>query len=296
MGDQTERLLAVPNFMVGADERVVGSLEATLASGCQVLDRHMDSRHNRTVITVLASAEDLSRSLPDAVEEAAALIDVTGGEGLHPHIGATDVCPIVYPNESLRALASEVASTVAQAIGDSGIPVFLYGELATDPRRVERAWFRRGGLEELRSRMESGELRPDFGPASPHPTAGATLVTARPPLVAFNLELDTSDLDTAREVASELRESGGGPEGVRAIAIPWTEGRTQVSVNVGDPVAVPLREVLARTRRLAGAHGVEVIAVELVGLAPGAALEGYPEDLPIEGFDPDRKVIERRLV
>ncbi len=296
MSDQPHRLLAVPNFMVGSDERVVGALEATLGAECKILDTHMDARHGRTVITVLADGGDLLTSLPAAAAQAAHLIDITRGDGLHPHIGATDVCPVVYPNDGLRDLAHTVARQVAEKIGEAGIPVFLYGELATDPKRVERSYFRSGGLEELTARIEGGEMEPDFGPPSLHPTAGATLVTARPPLVAFNLELDTPDLEAARAVAAELRESGGGPVGVRAIALPWTEGRTQISVNIGDPVAVPLREVISRTRRLAGSHGAKVVAVELVGLTPHAALEAYPDDLPIEGFDPDRKVIERLLV
>lgn len=296
MSDLPHRLLAVPNFMVGTDERVVGALKATLGAECKVLDCHMDPRHGRTVITALADGTDLLTALPNACAQAAHLIDITRGEGLHPHIGATDVCPVVYPNDDLRELAEGIALGVAEKIGETGIPVFLYGEIASAPERTERAFFRRGGLEELVARMASGELRPDFGPTTPHPSAGATLVTARPPLVAFNLELDTPDLDAARAVAAELRESGGGPVGVRAIALPWSEGRTQISVNIGDPVAVPLHEVIARTRRLAGARGASVVAVELVGLAPHAALEAYPDDLPIEGFDPDRKVIERLLV
>lgn len=296
MSDGPHRLLAVPNFMVGSDERVVGALEATLGAECKVLDSHMDARHGRTVITVLAEAANLLASLPAAATQAAHLIDITRGDGLHPHIGATDVCPVVYPNDGLREIAAAVALEVAEKIAEAGIPVFLYGEMATDLERTERAFFRRGGLQELTARVASGELKPDFGPPSLHPTAGATLVTARPPLVAFNLELDTADLRAARAVAAELRESGGGPIGLRAIALPWTEGRTQISVNIGDPVAVPLREVISRTRRLAGSHGAKVVAVELVGLTPHAALEAYPDDLPIEGFDPDRKVIERLLV
>lgn len=296
MSDGPHRLLAVPNFMVGSDERVVGALEATLGAECKVLDSHMDARHGRTVITVLAEEADLLASLPAAAAQAAHLIDITRGDGLHPHIGATDVCPVVYPNDGLRDIAAAVALEVAEKIGEAGVPVFLYGEMATDPERIERSYFRQGGLQELTARMASGELKPDFGPPSLHPTAGATLVTARPPLVAFNLELDTADLRAARAVAAELRESGGGPVGVRAIALPWTEGRTQISVNIGDPVAVPLREVISRTRRLAGSHGAKVVAAELVGLTPHAALAAYPDDLPIEGFDPDRKVIERLLV
>ena len=138
-------------------------------------------------------------------------------------------------------------------IGGLGVPVFLYGELARDPGRAERAYFRNGGLAELWLRMEAGELRPDFGPGLPHRRAGATLVTARPPLAAFNVELDSGDLEVARAVAAGLRESGGGLPGVRAIGLLLSSGRAQVSTNVHDPLAVPLGAVVERVRRAGGA-------------------------------------------
>ena len=141
--------------------------------------------------------------------------------------------------------------------------------------------------------MESGELEPDRGPAEPHPSAGATLVGARPPLVAFNLELDTPNPEVARAVAESLRESGGGRKGVRAIGLPWHEGRSQVSVNVHDPYSVTLAELVDDVQKLAAEHGARAVEAELVGLAPEAALEGYPDDPPIRGFDPAQHVIER---
>jgi glutamate formiminotransferase len=143
--------------------------------------------------------------------------------------------------------------------------------------------------------MESGELRPDRGPAQPHPTAGATLVTARPPLGAFNVELDSGDLDLGRAVAAGLRESGGGLAGVRAIGLPLASGRVQVSTNVQDPVATPLGTVVERIRALAAPLGARPVEAELVGLIPGAALAGYPADVPIRDFDPELRTIERRL-
>jgi glutamate formiminotransferase/glutamate formiminotransferase/formiminotetrahydrofolate cyclodeaminase len=172
--------------------------------------------------------------------------------------------------------------------------VFLYGELASEPERRERAYFRSAGLEALGTRMRAGELRPDRGPDEPHPTAGATLVTARPPLAAFNLELEGASLAAAREVAAGLRESGRGLPGVRAIGLEFGE-RMQVSTNVHDPIAVPLAQVVARTAELAETHGARVSAAEIVGLVPAAALEGFPPDLPLGGFDPARGVIEERL-
>jgi glutamate formiminotransferase / 5-formyltetrahydrofolate cyclo-ligase len=173
--------------------------------------------------------------------------------------------------------------------------VFLYGELASSPERSERAFFRRGGPAELVRRMESGELAPDLGPPAPHPSAGATLVTARPPLVAFNVELDTPNPEIARAVAAELREVGGGLPGVRALGLPRADERAQVSVNVHAPRAVPLARVVSEISRLAAEHGARPVEAELVGLAPEVALEGYPGEPPIRDFDPKRDVIENVL-
>lgn len=215
--------------------------------------------------------------------------------GVHPAVGALDVCPLVWPSVGERDAAREVALAVAAEIGALGVPVFLYGELAAGPDRVERAYFRSGGLSELWLRMEAGELRPDHGPAAPHRTAGATLITARAPLGAFNVELDTPDLDIARAVAAALRESGGGPTGVRAIGLPLSSGRVQVSTNVHDPTAVPLGEVVERIRELAAPLGARPTEAELIGLVPAAALSGYPTDVPIRDLDPELHTIEARL-
>jgi glutamate formiminotransferase len=143
--------------------------------------------------------------------------------------------------------------------------------------------------------MRSGELGPDRGPGQPHPTAGATLVTARPPLAAFNIVLDTPELEVARAVAGKLRESGGGLPGVRAIALELPGGRTQISTNVHDPIAIPLGAVIAEVRRLGERHGTRPVEAELVGLIPEAAMEAYPADVPLAGFDPALHLIERRV-
>jgi glutamate formiminotransferase len=143
--------------------------------------------------------------------------------------------------------------------------------------------------------MESGELRPDAGPELPHRTAGATLVTARPPLAAFNVELDSSDVEVAKAVAAGLRESGGGPVGVRAIGLELSTGRTQVSTNVHDPLAVPLARVVAIVRELAAPLGARPLEAELIGLVPAAALSEYPADVPIRDLDPARQTFEGRL-
>ena len=215
-------------------------------------------------------------------------------EGEHPCIGALDVCPLLWLADAEHSVARDLALDAALAIADLGIPVFLYGELASDPIRGERAFFRRGGLTTLAERMHSGELVPDLGPAMPHPRAGATLVTARRPLAAFNVELDTADAEIARQVAAGLRESGGGILGVRAIGVDLA-GVAQVSTNIHDPVAVPLARVIERVRELAAPSGARPVAAEVVGLVPEAALRDLPADVPLRGFEPDRHVLERRV-
>lgn len=288
-------LLAVPNLSEGRDPDRVAAVEAAFARGVSLLDRHSDPDHNRTVLTLAGEPQALRESLLRGAEAAIAAIDMSGHEGVHPAIGALDVCPVVWLGEDARAVAREAALAVAEGIGALGVPVFLYGELASGPDRVERAYFREGGLAELWLRMESGGLRPDRGPELPHPTAGATLVTARPPLAAFNVELDSGDVELARAVAAGLREAGGGLPGVRALGLPLSDGRAQVSTNVHDPLAVSLGELVERVRELAAPLGARPLEAELVGLVPAAALAGYPADVPIRGFDPARQTIERRL-
>jgi glutamate formiminotransferase len=286
-------LLAVPNFSEGRDPELVERVSAAFAADAELLDRHTDPVHNRTVLTLAANPAELARALATGAQACVEHLDLTTHDGAHPRIGALDVCPVVFAAEADRDAARAEATVVAEAIGALGVPVFLYGELAAEPERRERAFFRRGGPSELGRRMGEG-LRPDIGPAELHPTAGATLVTARAPLAAFNLLLDTGELEIAVAIAAELREAGGGIPGVRAMAVDL-DGRAQVSTNIHDPVAVPLAAVIQRVRELAEAHGVHPVEGELVGLVPEAGIAGLPADLPIPGLDPDRQVIERRL-
>jgi glutamate formiminotransferase / 5-formyltetrahydrofolate cyclo-ligase len=288
-------LVAVPNFSEGRNERVIDALEATLGAHARVLNRHFDTQHNRSVYTLAAEPQKLVEALVAGAEHALDLIDLRGHQGAHPHIGALDVAPAVWQTEDRHDDAIAAARQTADGLAALGIPVFFYGELATSPERQERAFFRRGGPAELARRMGAGELVPDLGPSEPHPSAGATLVTAREPLVAFNVELDTSNPEIARAVAAELRESGGGLIGVRALGLPRENERTQVSVNIHDPRQVPLARVIAEITRLAAEHGARPIEAELVGLAPEVALEGYPDEPPIRDFDPLYDVIENAL-
>jgi glutamate formiminotransferase / 5-formyltetrahydrofolate cyclo-ligase len=284
-------LLSVPNVSEGRDHAVLEAIEGAFAPA-RFLDLHADVDHNRAVFTLAAPQGELAAGLLNGAREVVERIDLTRHEGLHPRVGALDVMPVVYLDEAQRGAACAELLTAAGLIGEElELPVILYGELATRPENSERAALRQGGPEEVAARLESGELKPDFGPAKPHPTAGVTLAAARPPLIAFNLDLVSDDLELARRIAAEIREGGGGLPGVRAIGLYLEErGRAQVSTNVHDHLAVPLRELVAEVRARA-----EVAQAELVGLAPEAAFAGFPEDVPIRGFSPERHLLENVL-
>jgi glutamate formiminotransferase len=288
-------LLAVPNVSAGREASRIEALQRAFTHGAELLDRHSDADHDRTVFTLTGEGAPLRDALVAGAEQAIETIEMTAYDGLHPATGALDVCPLVWLGPDQRQAARREAVELATQIGGLGVPVFLYGELASRPEHSERAYFRNGGLAELWLRMEGGGLRPDFGPEVPHRTAGVTLVTARPPLAAFNVELDSGDVELARAVAAGLRESGGGLPGVRAIGLPLSSGRTQVSTNVHDPFAVALGEIVERVRVLAEPLGARPVEAEVVGLIPQAALAGYPSDLPIRDFDPTRGTIEACL-
>ena len=284
-------LLSVPNVSEGSRPSAVDAI-ARAFGRAQILGVHSDPDHGRSVFTLAAGQGDLAAALVAGARAAVELIDLRGHGGRHPHVGAIDVVPVVHLDDERRGPAVAEALTTAALLGDElELPVFLYGALATDPSRVERADLRRGGPEGLARRIAAGELVPDYGPPRLDPRSGAVLVTARPPLVAFNVDLASDDVELARRIAAGLRESGGGLPGVRAIGLSLpARGRAQVSTNVHDHRAVPLAEIVARVR----AHA-EVAEAELVGLAPAAAFDGFPDDVPLRDFDPRRDLIENSL-
>jgi glutamate formiminotransferase/glutamate formiminotransferase/formiminotetrahydrofolate cyclodeaminase len=287
-------------------------------SAARLIDVHSDGDHHRSVYTLAGNVLPLADALisggrasierVDVVARAAADADE---QGQHPYVGALDVVPIVYLDLEARGAALAAALLIADRIGEElAVPVFLYGELtasAQDAGRT-RAELRRGGVVRLAQRIAAGvqaaarggeassnaadPIRPDFGPARLHPTAGATLVAARPPLVAFNLLLrPPATPDDARRIASLIREgAAGGLPGLRAIGITLDGRRPQVSMNVERPLEVPLAAVVEAVARYA-----DIESAELVGLAPRAALEGFPPEIPMPGFDPARHVIENAI-
>ena len=290
-------LEAVPNVSEGQDVAAIEAIGRAFARGCRLLDVHSDADYGRSVFTLVGAPQELADGLVSGARETIARIDVRGHHGVHPCIGALDVVPVVYLRREQRALAHDEALAVANRLaGELSLPVFLYGELASSPERSERAFFREGGIVELGERLERREVEPDFGPARLHPTAGGTLVAARPPLVAFNLELDTDDVDAARAIAARVRETNGGLPGVRAIGVKLERKRAvQLSMNVHNPFEVPLAAVVECVRREADHDNVRVVGGEIVGLAPAAALDGFPDDVPLRGFDEGSHLLERRI-
>jgi glutamate formiminotransferase/glutamate formiminotransferase/formiminotetrahydrofolate cyclodeaminase len=286
-----ELLMAVPNVSDGRRTEILEGIEKAFAPA-RFLDIHADPDHDRSVFTLAAPQGELADGLVSGARAVVKAVAVGAGGGVHPHVGALDVMPVVYRSPDQRGAACAEVLTAAARIGDElELPVILYGELATRREHRERAWLREGGPAELARRVEVGEVRPDFGPARAHPTAGIVLAAARPPLVAFNVDLESDDLEVARRIAAEIRESGGGLPGVRAIGLYLERrGRAQVSTNVHDHLATPLRDVVEAVRARA-----PIAEAELVGLAPAAAFEGFPGDVPLRGFSAGRHLLENVL-
>lgn len=282
-------LLAYPNVSEGRDRDTIQAIAA--AFGDAMLDVHSDLDHHRSAYTLAGEPGGLAEHVVAGAARAIELIDLARHEGIHPRVGAVDVAPIVYLEENDEGVAAAEALVLADLLGTNcNVPVFLYGTLAGGRTRAE---LRRGGPDNLARRIAAGELQPDFGPPTLHPTAGATLVAARPPLVAFNVELaPPATVDTARAIAAHIRESGDeGLPGLRAIGLWLAETRTaQVSTNVEDHRATPLKDVVAAVARHA-----PVQAAELVGLAPKQAFDGFPDEIPLRGYNTIEDSLHRRL-
>jgi glutamate formiminotransferase len=287
-------LESVPNFSEGREAATLDALAGVLSAGARLLDIHADADHNRSVFTLVAGDDALVETLAAAVACAVERIDLRQHEGAHPRVGAADVVPVVPVRPADMERAKRAALALAERIGgELDLPVFLYGELAQDRGP---AFFRADGLEGLRRRVDSGELKPEFGPGRIGERSGAVLVGARRPLIAFNVNL-RGELAAARQIASIIRERDGGFPGVRALGLELPSANlVQVSMNVEDWEAAALHELLAAIEREAASRGADVVGSELVGLMPGgAAATAAGAALRIEGFDATR-VLELRLL
>lgn len=284
---------AVPNFSEGRRPEVCEKIaDAARAAGAKVADLHRDPDHNRCVLTILGEPDAVSRAALAAAKEAVERIDLTRHEGLHPRMGAIDVLPFVPLRDARLEDAADLARNAGRRLGeDLGLPVFLYEAAAARPERKNLAYLRRPQFEGLRDRIGTDpRWRPDFGPERIHPTAGCVAVGARPPLIAFNVDLETEDPAVARKIARRVRERDGGLPGIKALGLFLAARRcAQVTMNVCDPGRTDLRTVFRAVDAEARRLGTAVRRSELVGLAPRAALPPDPErELELEGFRPDR--------
>jgi glutamate formiminotransferase/glutamate formiminotransferase/formiminotetrahydrofolate cyclodeaminase len=287
-------LEAVPNVSEGRDPGAVEEIGRAFASAVKLLDVHADADHHRSVYTLAGDEDALVRALLAGATRAVELVDLRVHDGVHPRVGALDVVPLVALVPADLDAAARAALAVSELLAtELGLPVFLYGAVGHGRRP---AFFRTGGLVGLERRVEAGELEPDAGPRRIDPRTGVVLVGARAPLVAYNVELETDDVDVARDVARAVRESGGGMPGVQAIGLRLPRaGRTQVSMNVLDLARSPLHEAYARVVAEAAARGVTVRGGELVGLVAASVLEAATAaGASVPGVD-ETRVLERAL-
>jgi glutamate formiminotransferase len=264
-------------------------------SGVRLLDVHSDPDHNRSVLTFAGEPGSLVEAAYNLSLVAVREIDLTRHQGVHPRMGAIDVIPFVYLDESRRSDCVSAAVTLGRRIGeDLDIPVYLYGDAARPGRPVTLIEIRGRGFEALRARGD-GLIPPDFGPQRLHPTGGAVAVGARPPLLAFNVMLRTADVAAARRVARRVRASTGGLPRLQAIGLQLqSRGVAQVSMNLLDYELTGLAAVMAAVRAAAEAEGVSVGAAELVGLMPREALNGTEAD-GTPGMPTEASTVEHRL-
>jgi len=283
---------SVPNYSEGRRLEVVDELAAAISAtpGVHLLDRTSDASHNRSVLTLAGEADAVTRALEATVDVAIREIDMERHAGEHPRIGAVDVVPFVPLGETTMDQAIARARTFGRGVAERfGIPVFLYARAAMRPDRVRLADVRRGGYEGLRDEIATSGREPDYGPARTHPRAGAMAVGARPFLIAWNINLESADLDLAKRIARRVRESGGGLPAVQANGFMIEElGCAQVSMNLLDFATTPVWRVWEEVRAVAAEDGVGLRESELIGLAPLAAFmdvathAGAPAAAPVE--------------
>ena len=289
----------VPNVSEGRRADVVRAMTDAVGSvpGVRLLDASSDTSHNRSVLTMAGDATSLTAAVLALFAEAASRIDLRTHRGEHPRLGAVDVVPFI-PIEGVTmadcvAVARDVGAAVASRFG---IPVFLYEEAATSPSRRNLEDIRRGEFEGLTAKLAAIEWTPDFGPSTPHPTAGATVIGARMPLIAYNINLATNRLEVAKKIAAAVRHSSGGFRFVKAIGLPLAErGIVQVSMNLTNHEKTPIHRVFDAVCREAERYGVSVLESEIIGLVPQSALVSTAQHyLQLERFAPSQ-VLESRL-
>jgi len=292
-------LESVPNFSEGRDRAVIERLTAPFRDrpGVKLLDCQSDENHNRSVITAVGEPEALAAAVLEAMEAAVAAIDLRRHRGQHPRLGAVDVVPFIPVKGLTMAEAVAVSRRVAEeAARRFRLPVFLYEESASAPHRRNLADIRKGQFEGLPEKLRRPEWQPDFGPAEAHSTAGAAVVGARMPLIAFNVNLGCDRLEVAEEIARRVRHIGGGLRFCKAIGVALRDrGIVQVSMNLTDYTRTALYRAFELVRIEAARWGVPVVGSEIVGLVPLAALvDAASYYLRLEGFRAEQ-VLESRI-
>ncbi len=287
----------VPNFSEGQRQKVIEAIVAAMGAvpGVKVLDVKPDADHNRTVVTVVGGPEAVEESAFQGIAKAAELIDMDAHQGGHPRVGAADVVPFVPIRGATMDDCVAMAARLGARVGSElGIPVYLYEAAATSPDRRNLADVRRGQYEGLKQDISFNPARePDFGPKQMG-KAGATIIGARPPLIAFNIYLTTDDVSVAKKIARAVRHSSGGLHYVKAMGL-LVEGRAQVSMNLTDYRRTPIHRVMGMIRREAARYGVGVASGEIVGLVPQQALlDTALYYLQLDGFSSDQ-VLESHL-
>lgn len=296
----TKLVQCVPNFSEGRDDAVIGALieMAMSVAGVSLADHSSDPNHNRCVLTLIGDPAGVSEAAFRLCKVASERIDMTKHKGEHPRIGATDVIPFVPVKGCSLAECVEISRNVAKRIWEElCIPSFLYEESCTRESRRDLSNVRRGQFEGMPEKLLLEDWAPDFGTREIHPTAGVTVIGARPPLIAFNVNLGTSDIDIASEIAKKVRASSGGFKFCKAIGVKLAEkGIVQVSMNITNFEGTPLHIVFEAIRNEAGRHGVKVVGSELIGVVPAKVFVDCAEFfLKIENFDSRKQVLENHL-
>lgn len=291
----------IPNFSEGRDQALIEALadEARSAAGVTLLDYSSDPNHNRSVFTLIGAPEQLAEAAFRLCRLAAEKIDLNRHQGAHPRLGAADVIPFIPVKGLSLEECVELSRRLAERIArELMIPVFLYEASAAAPHRRNLADIRKGQFEGLAQKLLTEEWAPDYGPRRPHPTAGAAVVGARQPLIAFNINLGSPDLALAEAIAKAVRGAGGGFKNCKALGVRLEgRGQVQVSMNLTDYRQTPIYRVFEAVRAEAARRGVAIVGAELIGLAPARALIDCAEYyLRLEDFDFDRQVLENHLL
>ena len=289
----------IPNVSEGRRPEVVAQLVAAVraTAGVRLLDHSSDASHNRSVLTMIGDGSALKQAILALFAAAVPLIDLRSHTGEHPRVGAVDVVPFVPIEGATMADCIDLAREVADAVATQfGVPVFMYEEASANPARKHLEDIRRGEFEGLAAKMASPGWAPDFGPAAPHPTAGASVIGARMPLIAYNINLNTDRLDVAKRIAAAVRHSSGGLRYVKAMGVMLEDRRiAQVSMNLTNYEKTPIHRVFDLVAREAARYGVTILESEVIGLIPAAALVGAAEHyLQLERFGANQ-ILETQL-